>query len=385
MTAQTDHPGSSESNAMSQVVPRPVPAALGCVFVLAASALGQPVTPYFRVRPDAPLSGSRAAATTGGFYGGVNWGHYTAPFLPWSPYTFSRDPNSAFLSGTADILGASGDLAVRQQQARLIGQQVEAARMANRRRAWEQWEWEQQRTPTLEDVREQERALALRRSRNDPPEPEILNGTALNTLLQHLAAQQGQGMIGPPVPLDQDMLRQINVFVAGSRSANSLGVMFQVDNLHWPMALREDFFDDERKEVTKLLQQLAVEAASNNVDFNKIRRLREILNNMLNGLRQRRDDVTIMQEIEARRFIREVQEAANTLQSPNVANFFNGKWSARGDTVTELVGHMSRQGLRFAAAGSGNEPAYIALHRAMADYDLALSRASLRANPGFQP
>jgi hypothetical protein len=161
--------------------------------------------------------------------------------------------------------------------------------------------------------------------------------------------------------------------------------MFQVDNLHWPMALRMDFFDEERKEVTRLLQQLAAEAESNNVDFNKIRRLREILNSMLNGLREHRDDITIMQDIQARRFIREVQGAANTLQSPNVANFFNGKWSARGDTVTELVGHMSRQGLRFAAAVSGNEPAYLALHRAMADYDLALSRASLRANPGSQP
>jgi hypothetical protein len=370
---------------MSQDVRRPVPAVLACLFVLAlaASASGQDATPYFRVRPDAPASGgSWAASTTGRYSGGLNRGYYSAPFISWSPYTSFQDPNSAFLSGTADILSASGDLAIKQQQARLLGAQVNAAKLANRRRAWEQWEWEQQRTPTLEDVREQERVLQLRRARNDPPETEITNGTALNQLLNHLAVLQGQGLVGPVIPLDPEMLRQINVFPAGSRSANSIGVMFQVDNLHWPMALRMDFFDDERQEVTKLLLQLAAEAESNSVDFTKVRSLNALLQNMMGKLREHRDDITIMQDIEARRFIREIQGAANTLQTPNVGNFFNGKWSARGNTVAELVDHMSRQGLRFAAAVSGNEPAYIALHRAMADYDLALTQVTQQAGPG---
>src|SRR5262245_52600441 len=122
MTAQTDHPGKTERIAMSQVVRRPVPAVLACLFVLAlaATAHGQgstatPATPYFRVRPDAPASsGSWAAPTTGGYYGGLNRGYYNAPYLPWNPYVYYQDPNSAFLSGTADILSASGDLAIKQ-------------------------------------------------------------------------------------------------------------------------------------------------------------------------------------------------------------------------------------------------------------------------------
>src|SRR5262249_40878192 len=157
-------------------------------------------TPYFRVRPDAPASGSWAAPTTGGYYGGLNRGYYNAPYLPWNPYTYYQDPNSAFLSGTADILSASGDLAIKQQQASRVAQDGASAKLANKRRAWEQWEWEQQHTPKLEDVREQERVLQLRRSRNDPPETEITNGTALNTLLKHLEVLQGQGMVGPVIP-----------------------------------------------------------------------------------------------------------------------------------------------------------------------------------------
>jgi hypothetical protein len=175
------------------------------------------------------------------------------------------------------------------------------------------------------------------------------------------------------------------VFAAGTRSANTIGLMSQVDNLHWPMALQEDFFNDERKEITKLLQQLAVEAESNNVDFKKIKKLRGILNNMVDELKEHQDDITIYQHVEAKRFIKEVQSAANTLQDANVGNYFNGKWSAKGNTVSELVAYMSGQGLRFAAAVSGNEPSYIALHRAMADYDLALNQVALQAGPGPGP
>jgi hypothetical protein len=375
---------------MSQVVRRPLPAALACLFVLALASFahGQGATPYFRVRPDAPSGGSGgswAAPTTGGYYGGLNRGYYNAPYLPWNPYTYYQDPNSAFLSGTADILSASGDLAIKQQQASLIAQDVKSAKLANHRRAWEQWEWEQQHTPTLEDERERERVLQLRRARNDPPETEITSGAALNVVLKHLEVLQGQGMVGPAIPIDPELLRQVNVFAAGTRSANSIGIMSKVDNLHWPMALREDFFDDERKEITKTLQQLAVEGESNNVDFKKIKKLREILNNMVDELKDHQDDITIYQHIEAKRFIKEVQGALNTLQDENVGNYFNGKWSAKGNTVAELVDYMSKQGLRFAASVSGNEPSYIALHRLMADYDSALTQVTLRPGPGGPP
>jgi hypothetical protein len=38
--------------------------------------------------------------------------------------------------------------------------------------------------------------------------------------------------------------------------------------------------------------------------------------------------------------------------------------------VQELIRHMSAHGLRFAPAATGNETAYLALHHALAAYDL---------------
>jgi hypothetical protein len=39
--------------------------------------------------------------------------------------------------------------------------------------------------------------------------------------------------------------------------------------------------------------------------------------------------------------------------------------------VGELVNHMTRQGLRFAPATAGDEAAYLAVQRALAEYDVA--------------
>ncbi len=43
-------------------------------------------------------------------------------------------------------------------------------------------------------------------------------------------------------------------------------------------------------------------------------------------------------------------------------------------TVAELVQQMTRQGLRFAPAVSGDESYYTVLHRALVDYDNSVSQ-----------
>jgi hypothetical protein len=75
--------------------------------------------------------------------------------------------------------------------------------------------------------------------------------------------------------------------------------------------------------------------------------------------------------IESNRYLGELNEAMKLLEKPHAGNYFNGKFSARGKTVADLVGHMSKQGLKFAPAVSGDEAAYENLHRALAMYDVA--------------
>ncbi len=89
-------------------------------------------------------------------------------------------------------------------------------------------------------------------------------------------------------------------------------------------------------------------------------------------------DMTPTQIVQSTRYLHELKDSLKVLQDPNVANYFNNKWQARGSTVAELVANMTSQGLRFAPAAAGDEPSYTSLHRAMVTYEDRLRQGGTR-------
>jgi hypothetical protein len=77
-----------------------------------------------------------------------------------------------------------------------------------------------------------------------------------------------------------------------------------------------------------------------------------------------------MEYMEAKRYVRHLQDAVTALGRPDGARLMAGDYAARGRSVDELVKNMTAAGLRFAPALPGQEPAYAALHRALAAYNL---------------
>jgi hypothetical protein len=55
-----------------------------------------------------------------------------------------------------------------------------------------------------------------------------------------------------------------------------------------------------------------------------------------------------------------------------VGDHFTGKFALKVKTVPELVALMTQQGLQFAPAVPGDQPAYAALHQALANYSVAV-------------
>src|SRR5437660_7695026 len=45
--------------------------------------------------------------------------------------------------------------------------------------------------------------------------------------------------------------------------------------------------------------------------------------------------------IDAKRYLNMLEESAKALNDPNVSNYFNDKWTAKGKKVGELVEHMT--------------------------------------------
>jgi hypothetical protein len=73
-----------------------------------------------------------------------------------------------------------------------------------------------------------------------------------------------------------------------------------------------------------------------------------------------------------------LEEAVSALGQPDVTNYFNHKFEAKGRTVAELVNYMKDKGLRFAPAVSGEEDSYRALHQAMMAYDASLDQITTK-------
>ncbi len=77
-------------------------------------------------------------------------------------------------------------------------------------------------------------------------------------------------------------------------------------------------------------------------------------------------EMTPTQYIEAKNYLKLLNDGIRALGRPDAANYINGKHSAKGMTVADLVRNMS--GLQFAPATPGSERAYKELYEQLVAY-----------------
>lgn len=342
-----------------------------------AGAMG--FNPY--TNPNAFFNRMYNPTAGGGFnpYGGASMTSSPGlpnPFPPF-PYGYYNlpDPWSGNLYGSAAVINASGQYMLSTQQAFLMQQQVKREKIENRRRVLEEWLWERNNLPTAQDEFERNQRLELRRQQNDPPVNEILSAQALNVLLidiqKHMTGSAENG--GPEVRLDEELLRKINVTPPGKGSAN-IGLL-KNDKLSWPLALRGAEFKRDRDLLDTLTPEAKEQAAKGAVDVATLKQLNQSIDKLLADLAGTIKEMPPAQYIESKRFLNDFKDAVRALSLDDASHYFSGKYSAKGKTVAELVKNMTREGLRFAPSVPGNEGAYVALHRALAAFDVSINRA----------
>src|SRR5262245_9502488 len=87
---------------------------------------------------------------------------------PWGPI-YIESPIGGYFNGVANLTSAYGQYQLDYRRGQLLNQEVERSKLATRR-AWLEYQmWEQSLQPKAEDVRMQQRELALRRAMNNPP------------------------------------------------------------------------------------------------------------------------------------------------------------------------------------------------------------------------
>jgi hypothetical protein len=306
--------------------------------------------------------GGRAGYRGGNFYARP----ISQPYYNTNGYAPPQDSYGGYLEGAASAIKAQGEFKIQEQQVKITKEQANQAKLETRRKSFDQYLYERNKRPTIEDDREKARLERVRRARNKPPLNEIWSGYALNTLLDAIQKMHTQRIAGPTVPLEPESLQRINVST-GVNEAN-LGVLKDAGRLRWPLTLRTSPYKTERQRLDKLASQAYSQASRGSVEADTIMDMSQSVDKLYAKLKRNISKVSANDYIKSKRYLNELEKSVKMLDDPNVGNFATRKWSAQGDNVGALVMNMTQQGLRFASATQGDEAAYTALHSAMVAY-----------------
>jgi hypothetical protein len=288
------------------------------------------------------------------------------PFYGTGAYVPYYNPYGGYLSGVADVYNAVGQTMMSEQQAGIMREQKKQAEIDTRRKNFDEWLYERDRTPTPEDNRERARIEQIRRSRNDPPPNEIWNGMALNTLLTAILQAQVQRGTGPTIPLEPETVQHLNVTTGAT--TGSVGLLRDGGKLKWPLPLMRPPYEADRTQVNELAPQAYMQAASGQVQPDVLQGLIDSANNLNNLISRNVPDLTPKEYSQGKTFVSQLKGTISALQDPSVSSYITRKWAPKGNTVGEVVNEMSRQGLKFAPAVGGDEAAYMAMYHGMVAY-----------------
>jgi hypothetical protein len=236
--------------------------------------------------------------------------------------------------------------------------------------------------PTLspEEERERTRQIELAWSQGDLSELESQTATALNILLDDLRDLQSKGIQAPDMTLDSGSLGRLNVLV--NRTNGNPGVLRNNGQFDWPTILQGPEFQSERKSINRLAPRVIEQAREGQVT--DLPTFAGAVEKMHQTLHTKIADTAPPTYIRANRFLTQLEDAIKILRQPDAGNYFNQIYSARGNTVRELVRYMTRLDLHFAPALEGDASAYHALHQVLAAYDRSAHEPTMSNNHRIQ-
>jgi hypothetical protein len=289
-------------------------------------------------------------------------------------YGYYESPIGGYMRGTADIMSAQGRWFKDVQQALQMKEKFKQEQIATRRQKLDEYLYEREKAPTPEDERQRAVQLQITRSLNNPPLGEILSGQAPNNVLADIRRNEPKKANHPSIPLDEDLLRHINL----TPGTGNPGLLKNDGRIVWPLALQSDDYRSERELLNSLAPEAIRQAVNGRVDPGTLKDMNTALSKLRDKLTANINDVTPNNYIEASSFLGYFGDAMKILARPDAGDFFSSRFANKGMTVEDLVKYMSDKGVTFAPAVIGDESAYQALHRALVAYDVG-SRAQYTA------
>jgi hypothetical protein len=306
----------------------------------------------------------------------VNVNQYAPSYAPYAGVPYGNPYAGGGLTGAANAINAQGEFQKQFQQARLMNQDVERSKLDTRRAQIEEWQWERDNIPTLEQNRERDQYWQLRQSLNDPPPAQIWDGTALNNIFTAIKQVLPPDSPGPTIPLTPGLTNQISLTVGVTSTGK--GVLKNGPKLRWPLPLQDDAFDELRADVDERMKTAYDQVLVGDVDGKVLLKLKRDLDDLDALLKAQIEEMTPTDNIHGKRYVRELRDTLAMLEKPDAHALFVADKSDRARTVGDLVQAMAAKGQKFAPALAGAEPAYNALYSSMVAYYNALTQPTRR-------
>ncbi len=278
----------------------------------------------------------------------------------------------SYFQGVSSLTNANAQYYFTTQQARLGKEQVENAKIANRRAKFDEDMYEKANTPTRAELDEKDRQEALRLARNNPANGDIWSGKALNTIFNSIQKTEITNRVkGPSIPISEEILRHLNLTTG--TAAGSVGIFKNGADLTWPMVLRGPEFKAPRDNINRIAPEAVRQAASGSLEPDTYKKFKGAISDLGEIINNMAADLSPGDYIQSKRFANNLDEGLKNLSEPNSVNYLNGRWSAKGATVGALMDHMTSNGLRFAPAVEGDRPFYTSFYNLLTGYDAGLS------------
>jgi hypothetical protein len=296
--------------------------------------------------------------------------YYVPPVYAYNPYV---GPGGT-LNGAANVISAQGQYTNQIEQAKIQRQQGYQETVKTRKAMFDQMLYEQAMTPTNLEKAAKQKADRLEHILKYATNNEITSGDAQNVMLPYLQFLANKGILGPPVPLSQAVLKDINVRL--DKGAN-IQILKKGSTIFWPLATR----GPEQKKLAEYLAHGVAAAIDGSLDSKLYNAMRTSLNKVRAEVNKKSDkeEISIRAYFDSKYFLDTLSDSISMLQQPNVAKFLDGTYAARGKNVPELVQNMTDQGVVFGAALQGEEAPYRSLYNSMVTYATATE-----SSPGFQ-
>ena len=284
------------------------------------------------------------------------------------------------LYGASTVMNAYGNAINAQEQARIGRESYYQQKINTKRAAFDEMMYEKANTPSYVEEQDKIQANVVRRIMNQPLPGEITSGKAQNLLLPYLQNLAGQGVQGPPIPLDPEQMKHINVTTQGQ---GNLGLLRDGGRLDWPSLLD----GPQQKKIDALLPTAVAQLVKQKrVDPKVYRELKSNVTTLTEAWRKQyqKEEIDGGTFLQGKRYLDSLQSAVDMLVQPGTAKLLAANAALQAHDVNELVATMTGQGLKFAPAVPGDEGAYFALQDALVAYARGAQTESafqMRGNP----